>query len=448
MTTTTASRSVWGVTTDEFKRQHRAYLLELAQSDDQYADARRDLIQHIEWCLDRWNHWREKFYPETNSPLLFPFIQAAKGGSEFGHYSVCGASGQPSVIHIRRDFLLGERDITLAKWRGPDGTVSSLMLSADHPRRNEVVDLLLLHELVHQYLHEGANAGTRRIYGGTESKKSGGYKGHGPLFCAEANRINQILQPELGFEHIPLRHSKRSHAARGDEQRVSCAQFAIHDLFFAWDLQLEYPDPKYPDAPYLSAEQVQDNVARLQQALRYFGGAIELVKVGAKEDESFPAPYDASCADVCLQMLQSRDGGTPGLLVREFHLATLRDMKKAGMLDERLAMIGYEAGAAAAPSDIRAVEQQNTPATIESAPVPTVSAAGDTEPEWQVFMREAHSRGHSLRPAVAICIERIFTEQDPPRSFNGWVAGVFGCTREGVRQAVKNARLKAEQAAA
>ena len=61
------------------------------------------------------------------------------------------------------------------------------------------------------------------------------YKGHGPLFAAECNRITEQLHPELGFTPARVRHSKKTHAAVVDVQRVSCGQFGVMNLFFAWD---------------------------------------------------------------------------------------------------------------------------------------------------------------------------------------------------------------------
>ena len=146
MTPATLERSVWGASTDEFKLQFRSYLQGLAATDD---GCRAALIGRLEWCLDRWNHWRKRFYPTTEAPLLFPFIQSAEGGSEFGHYAVVGASGQPSVIHVRRDVLTGTRDIPIRKWVTADGARHQLALLAGHPQRTKFVDLLILHELIH-----------------------------------------------------------------------------------------------------------------------------------------------------------------------------------------------------------------------------------------------------------------------------------------------------------
>ena len=171
MSTSTLERSVWGASTDELKDRFRSYLQELASTDDGY---RRELIDALEWCFDRWNYWREKFYPQTPSPLKFPFFKSMKGGSEFGHYATVGDSGEPSVIHIKRAYLMGERDITLAKI----SKTQKLVLKADHRDRLKVVDLTILHELVHQYLHEGADEATRIKYETSESGDNH-YKGHG-----------------------------------------------------------------------------------------------------------------------------------------------------------------------------------------------------------------------------------------------------------------------------
>ena len=108
---TTESRSVWGTSTDDFKRHFRRYLVDLSQSDE---DFRVELIDRLEWCFDRWDHWREQFYAETAEPLLFPFFETHRKGSELGSYATCGNSGQPSVISLKWALLTGSSDVTLS----------------------------------------------------------------------------------------------------------------------------------------------------------------------------------------------------------------------------------------------------------------------------------------------------------------------------------------------
>ena len=356
MNNTTIERSVWGASTDELKERFRSYLQDLAANDDGY---RAELINRLEWCFERWNYWREKFYPETHAPLKFPFFKASKGGSEFGHYATIGDSGEPSVIHIKRAYLMGERDITLAKL----SATQKLVLKADHPDRLEVVDLTILHELVHQYLHEGAAPATRHKY---ETSEVGDryYKGHGKLFRDECNRINQILHAERGFDYVPVRHSKKTHETAANRLRPSCAQFTKSDLFFCWDHTSED----------LTTAQVEENHQRMLQALSLFGadaqgegGAIEIVAEAVQEDTDFPAPYAADCAEVCINKLTEWDEAKKTDLVRDFHVAALRHMQELGALDELLAAVGFSA----ASSDI-------SPASGENDPEPTVPSDGDT----------------------------------------------------------------------
>ena len=348
MTQLTISRSVLHTSTVEFKRHFREYLKTLAKDID---TNRVELIEALEWCFDRCEHWRQKFYPDAE--LMFPFFQSGRRGSEFGHYSTCGSSGQPSVIHIKRSFLMGTSDITVAKL----SPTKKLVLLKDHPDRLKFVDQTILHELVHQYLHEASPSAAE--YESSESGKN--YKGHGPLFAAECNRINETLHPELGFEFVPVRHMKRSHAKVNDVQRPSCAHFTHGELFHAWDIT----------NPDLMGWQIEENRQRLEQALAFYGGAVELVEEAAEVATDFPAPFDSSCAEVCHQQLLGYDQEKDTDLVTAFHLAVLQQMQAAGTLDELLDAIGHSI----APADIQPAAGENGQTVIaipESGPtVPT-----------------------------------------------------------------------------
>ena len=300
MTQTTISRSVLHTSTVDFKQHFRDYLKVLAQDID---TNRVELIDALEWCFDRWEYWRQKFYPDAD--LVFPFFQSGRRGSEFGHYSTLGNSGQPSVIHIKRSFLMGTSDITVAKI----SPTKKLVLKADHPSRLKFVDQTILHELVHQYLHEASpDAATY------ESSESGtNYKGHGPLFSAECNRINQILHPEMGFQFVPVRHMKRSHAKVNDVQRPSCAHFTHGELLHAWDFT----------NPDLADWQIEENRQRLEQALHFYEGAVVLIEEAEEIITEFPAPFDPSCAEVCIQQLQEWDKANGSNLLDHFVKAVL-----------------------------------------------------------------------------------------------------------------------------
>ena len=319
MTQLSISRSVLETSTREFKDHFREYLQTLAKDVD---TDRVELISALEWCFDRWEHWRQKFYPDAD--LKFPFFQSGRRGSEFGHYSTCGSSGQPSVIHIKRSFLMGTSDITVA-------TISStkkLVLKADHPDRLRFVDQTILHELVHQFLHEASPNAAE--YESRESGRSK-YKGHGPLFAAECNRINRVLHPELGFEFVPVRHTKRSHAKVNDTQRPSCAHFTHGELLFAWD----YTNPD------LTRDQIIENRRRLEQALAFYNGAVELVEEAVEVETDFPAPFASDCADVCIQQLRAHDKANGTTLEREFYKAVLTSLQSDQLLDAALAGIGH-----------------------------------------------------------------------------------------------------------
>ena len=355
-------RSVWGTSTDDFKLHFRQYLKDLAQSDDGY---RVELIDRLEWCFDRWDHWRQKFYPETAAPLYFPFFEKTEKGSELGSYATVGNSGQPSVITLKLALLIGDRDTSLGKL----STTEKLVLKADHPDRLKVVDLVILHELIHQYLHEGAPEKTRATYETTEcaSGKKKRYQGHGPLYAEECNRITEVLHPELGFEISRVRHTKRSHAAVVDVRRVSCGQFGLGNLFFLWDPTLD----DHTD------HEIDENRERLQQALTYFGGAVQLVKEAEKVETDFPAPFAPDCAAVCHQQLLAFDQVNQTNLVEQFHLAVLKQLQDSDQLEAMLQAIGYSA----ATLNIPPVSSQNGGARLKVVPEsgPTVPASGDSQ---------------------------------------------------------------------
>ena len=167
--------------------------------------------------------------------------------------------------------------------------------------------------------------------------------------------------PELGFEFVPVRHMKRSHAKVNDVQRPSCAHFTHGELFHAWDIT----------NPDLLGWQIEENRQRLEQALAFYGGAVELVEEAAEVATDFPAPFDSSCAEVCHQQLLGYDQAKDTDLVTAFHLAVLQQMQAAGTLDELLDAIGHST----APADIQPAAGENGQTVIaipESGPtVPT-----------------------------------------------------------------------------
>ena len=409
-------RSVWGTSTDDFKLHFREYLRDLVSLADDNKEDRVALINKLEWCFERWNHWREKFFAETASPMLFPFFQSATRGNELGHYSTMGASGQPSVIHIKRAFLMGTSDIKV--WKSSD---FELVLLKDHPDRMKYVDQTILHELVHQFLYEGADEKRRLEYRTAEAGRSR-YRGHGTLFAAECNRINETLHPEMGFEFVPVRHNKRDRGFVNHRQRPSCAQFTHGELFFAWD-------PSTPGG--LTAEQEEENRLRMEQALAYFNCAVVVRKVERLPDTEFLAPFDSSCADVCIDQLTAFDKANGTDLVASF----IRRITE-----------GFPAPAVSiAYSDICPAGYLK----VESKPSPVVPANGDALKEWQQAVVDLHAVDLELGATVHTVIDAHFDNQKPPRNarFNGFVAETYGVTTEAVRLWVKKAVESAQVAA-
>ena len=238
-------------------------------------------------------------------------------------------------------------------------------MKADHPKRWLFVDRVILHELVHQYLHEGASEAIRFQYESTESGRNH-HKGHGSLFAEECNRINEILLPEIGFKFVPVRHVKRDRGPRSDRQRPSCSQFGFGELLFAWHINEKEP---------LEHDQLEENRQRFEQALAYFDGALVLMQEAAKIDTDFLAPFDISCADTCHQELTAYDQENKTDLVMAFHLKVLNQLQKEEKLESGLRSIGYSADL----SNISPASSQNGNGRLKVIPElgPVVPTTGD-----------------------------------------------------------------------
>ena len=311
-----SDRSVWGIETDDFKTAFLDYL-EGLKGDDTDRDK---LISRFMWCVDVWVKWRREYFPdsECSQPLQHPFFDApgqAGANEEPAKYRLIGSQGQPSVIAIRHNLLMGTSDLTI--WKSDDGE-RRLVLKQDHPKRDAYIERLIVHELLHQWLVESTPEAIRTEYAEQTRKgaaSNGGefkaYKGHGSIFANHANRLNTTKgMPLLGdaFQPVPLRHYKPRHAAAVDRKRPSCSWFGILDAFFVWD----------PDADGLTDEQLRENDARMNQAIAWYDGAVELKVVEAPPVAIFEAPFDSSCADVCVNELDAFDQANGTNLVGAF----------------------------------------------------------------------------------------------------------------------------------
>ena len=311
-----SDRSVWGVETDVFKTAFFDYLNGL-KGDDTDRDS---LISRLMWCVDVWDDHRREYFPdsECSESLRYPFFEApgqAGANEEPAKYKLIGSQGQPSVIAIRHNLLMGTSDLTI--WKSDDGE-RRLILKKDHPHRDDYIERLIVHELLHQWLVEASPEAIRREY--AEQTRSGAasnggefktYKGHGSIFANHANHLNMTKgMPLLNstFKTFPLRHYKVRNAAAVDRQRPSCSWFGTLDAFFVWD----------PDAEGLTEEQHQENDARMELALGFYEGAVELKAVEAPPVESFEAPLDSSCADVCVNELDAFDQANGTSLLAAF----------------------------------------------------------------------------------------------------------------------------------
>lgn len=296
--TVTTTREVGAISTDDFKKQFRAYLLGLQDMKDH--PYRAALLDCLFGAFDVWEANRQQFWADTPRPFIYPFMVSMKGGREFGHYSQVNAFGAPSTIHIRRDVLLRERDGIRLQSIAPNPCCNEqrqLVLNAKSGSAAGhalFLEQLVLHEGIHQFLHEAASPEVSETYALTESGENG-YKGHGSLFASECNRIGALRQAAFGLEFVPVRHSKKTHAG-SLKQRPSCSQWGWVDLFFAWD----------PSAKNLTAEQAEENERRMGQALGLFEGAIEVVTVEETVPTAFNCPF-ADAAAVAIDALLGFD---------------------------------------------------------------------------------------------------------------------------------------------
>ena len=298
-------RSVWGTSTDEFKNLFRDYLREM-QGDDQDRD---NLISRVMWCIDVWDKHRNDYFPDNrcHQALNFPFFEfpgLAGANEEPAKYKLIGSAGQPSVIEIRHNLMMGTSDLTI--WKSGDGE-RRLVLKKDHPKRDAYIKRLIVHQLLHQWLVEAAPGFIRAEY--THQTRNGAagtggefktYKGHGNLFARFADQLSDDHGMTLlgdDFEVVPLRHYKVRNAAASDRQRPSCSWFCTLDMFFVWD----------PDAEGLTEEQLTENKVRMDQALAWYDGAVALVETEKPPVENFEAPFDESCFDVCVNELTAFD---------------------------------------------------------------------------------------------------------------------------------------------
>jgi hypothetical protein len=151
------------------------------------ADWHREHLGHLYGC---WVQWNDLYF---DGRLVAPYLLLAAPGwskalGDFARTSCFGGKGQ---IRIRPSLI--------------DGTHPHLRPGPEYAGgRRRFVEDVGLHETVHLWAEEFLHAPER------------GYKGHGPVFAGECNRIGQALG--LG----PVRQAK----ARGaNAQLPSCAQW-------------------------------------------------------------------------------------------------------------------------------------------------------------------------------------------------------------------------------
>lgn len=363
--------SVWGSDTDTAKAAQRRYLKDLL-NDDKERDA---LIEARERCLVIWEHLRRLNFPdeECERPLKPPFIEStAQAGTteEPARYQLMGAQGQPSVIDVRRNILLGTSDVTIAKWN--DGQ-SRLILKKEHPKREAYISGLLSHQLLHQWLVEASPEYVRNEYAHQSPNGRPGnggelktYKGHGHLFCSHANRLSKKLSE--GSSRQPLfRIAKRANAPAEHRQRIPCSWYGTLWLFFFWD----------PDAEDLSPEQLQDNRERMARGLEYFDGAVQLVET-EKKAPSFNAPFGEDCFDTCAKELGAHDEEHGTRLRQEFYLSMVKHLIETRQIESILTSMNYQLPSREIPnSAIAGVPQGKSSSVRRYMDLEKASAKGD-----------------------------------------------------------------------
>jgi len=176
-----------------------------------------------------WESWNKEYF---GGQLIPPHILLAEpsGTNTLGDYTNFSGWGSPAQIRLRPSLITGNHPLVKSGDQYQEG-------------RNKYVLDVLLHETIHQYTDE--------VLHDLEAS----YKGHGPQFAAECNRLGEIL----GLP--PVRPAK----ARGKNKDMpSCAQWphcVRPDGFYLGALEdrkvkKTKPAPKPDPAP----EPVKDDV--------------------------------------------------------------------------------------------------------------------------------------------------------------------------------------------
>jgi hypothetical protein len=144
--------------------------------------ASRDILC---WLRDRWREWNQAYFAGA---LLEPYITLTEPSAPKLYGQCCPDSSWGSRLEIRlRPSLLA-------------GTHPHVGEPAEGRRR--LVADIVLHEMIHQWQVEVSGA------------REPSYHGHGPTFCAQANRIGATL----GLPAVIVRN-------RGGSRELVCAHW-------------------------------------------------------------------------------------------------------------------------------------------------------------------------------------------------------------------------------
>jgi hypothetical protein len=188
--------------------------------------------EHLGRLYRSWIEWNDRFF---GGKLIAPYVffLVPSWSRAYGDYANVSGFGGIGQTRIRPKLLTGEhRDV-----REGDEYAAGRQL---------FVEDVFLHETIHQFCHE--------VIGDLEVS----YKGHGPIFAGECNRIGAML----GLP--PVRHAK----ARGAYKSMpSCAQWphcVRPDGYYLGAFPVPEDKKPDPDPLEIELERLRQRVAELE----------------------------------------------------------------------------------------------------------------------------------------------------------------------------------------
>lgn len=140
----------------------------------------------------KWDEYKDRFFPDSHMIQPIITIGDVQNPKALGHYWPSNPGNMAGQITIRHTLVSGA-------YKGFNVLNSSSLIGLER-----YVEDVLLHEMVHQYNHE------------VLKEPDGSYRGHGPFFRDQCNRIGDML-------NLP---KVRTCKARGEDKDLpSCSQW-------------------------------------------------------------------------------------------------------------------------------------------------------------------------------------------------------------------------------